>query len=374
MKRVSILPLGAVLAAMLAAPAAAQNQGTQDNIAYGGTSGEFLMLGAGARGVALGGAYAALATDVSALYYNPAGVALIERPGVMLSTYSYVAETQYFWGGVAFPFGASAVGFSIGTFGFGDQTIYTLDDPDGLSGRTYSVRQTFISGTFARNLSDRFSAGLSLKFVSDRLGSTTANAVAIDLGTNFHATVGERPIRASFIIQNLGSNLEHSGQDLETGATRTPPLGTVDVPQETQPAQLRTTPWPLPTTFRVGVAFDVVTQASNRVTLLSEFTQPNNTKPGAALGLEWQGLNLGGSGFTLAARGSYTINPDNNIDDIDLQGLTTDEASGSFTADGVALGGGLKYTRGTWVVGFDYAYRGLGLLGATNNISISLDW
>ena len=81
MKRASNFTVGAVLVAIsLAAPAAAQNQGTQDNIAYGGTSGEFLLLGAGARGLALGGAYAAMASDASALYYNPAGLSLMERP------------------------------------------------------------------------------------------------------------------------------------------------------------------------------------------------------------------------------------------------------------------------------------------------------
>ena len=52
-----------------------------DNTGFGTTSAEFLLLGAGARGTALGGAFAAIATDVSSLYYNPAGAALMERPG-----------------------------------------------------------------------------------------------------------------------------------------------------------------------------------------------------------------------------------------------------------------------------------------------------
>ena len=48
---------------------------------YGTTSAEFLLFGAGARGTALGGAFAAIATDVSSLYYNPGGAALIDRSG-----------------------------------------------------------------------------------------------------------------------------------------------------------------------------------------------------------------------------------------------------------------------------------------------------
>jgi hypothetical protein len=377
MKRASNFTVGALLAAFaLAAPAAAQDQGTQDNISYGGTSGEFLLLGAGARGLALGGAFSALTTDVSALYYNPAGLAQLERPGAMFSTYSYIAETQYFWGGLAFPLsgGTRSLGVSLGSFGFGDQPVYTLEDPDNASGEQYSVRQTYVGGTYAQNFSDRFSAGITVKFISDKLGDVSADAMAVDFGTNFHATISNRAIRAAFTIQNLGSSLKHDGQALNTGVTRTPPLGTVDVPQEEQPARLRASEWPLPVMFRVGVAFDAVSQASNRVTVLGEFTQPNNTKPGAGLGLEWMGTNLGGSGFSLAARGSYSINPDNNIEDINLGSLSTAESTGSFTSDGLAVGGGLQYGRNAWLVGFDYAYKSFGPLGGTNNFSLNLSW
>src|SRR5690348_1951621 len=86
------------LALVTATSAAAQVIATRnDNVAYGGTSGEFLLLGAGARGAALGGAYAALATDVTALYYNPGGLAQMRRPQAMVSTYDYIAGTRYSW-------------------------------------------------------------------------------------------------------------------------------------------------------------------------------------------------------------------------------------------------------------------------------------
>ena len=317
--------LGAMmLVAALVTPASAQT-GTQDNTAYGGASGEFLLLGAGARGHALGGAFAALATDVTAMYYNPAGLAQLTRPGVMFSTNSYIAETNYAWAGMAFPLGGGvrSVGVSLGSFGFGDQKVYTLEEPDGTD-ETYSVRQTFLSATLAQNFSDRFSAGLSLKFINDRLGTATASGVAVDFGTNFHASVGARPIRASFVIQNLGTNLQHSGQDLIVGVTREPPLGTVDVPQEPQSAVLSTSSWTLPVLFRVGVAVDLVAQGNQRLTVLSEFTQPNNTKPGAGAGFEWAMQNIGQRGFTVMARGSYSLQPDNQVNDLTI-GIPTKE-------------------------------------------------
>lgn len=363
-----------LLAAALVTPPVSAQTGTQDNTAYGGASGEFLLLGAGARGQALGGAFAALATDVTAMYYNPAGLAQLARPGAMFSANSYIAETNYAWAGLAFPLGGGvrSIGFSLGSFGFGNQPIYTLEAPEG-DGREYSVRQTFLSATLAQNFSDRFSAGFSLKFINDRLGSAKASGVAVDFGTNFHASVGARPIRASFVIQNLGTNLQHSGEDLVVGVTREPPLGTVDVPQEPQSAVLSTSSWTLPVMFRVGVALDLVAQGNNRLTVLSEFTQPNNTKPGASAGFEYSMQNIGQRGFSIAARGSYAIQPDNQVNDLTI-GIPTKESSGAFTMDGLALGGGLEYAKGNTRLGFDYAWKSLGTLGSTNFLTFSLGW
>ena len=362
------------LAALTSAPLAAQ-QGQQDNTGYGGTSGEFLLLGAGARGAALGGAFAALTQDVTALYYNPAGLSQMPRPQAMVSTYSYVANTRYSWVGIGLPMsgGARAVGVSVGTFGFSDQPVYTLEDPDG-TGETYSVAESFIGATYSQNFSDRFSAGFTAKMISDHLGSTSATGFAIDFGTNFHAMVGERPIRAAFVIDNLGSNLRHDGSALESGVSRAPPLGTVDIPQELQPARLKTSSWGLPVQFRVGVSLDVLNQGSNRVSVLGEFTQPVNTKPGGGAGLEWALTNVGNSGFSLAARGSYTLHPDAKLDPGNGAGFTTSISTSSLSSNGVALGGGLSYGRATWHVGFDYAYRNLGALGGTNFLSFSVGW
>jgi uncharacterized protein UPF0164 len=363
------------LTALAAGPLAAQAL-QQDNTAYGGAAAEFLLLGAGARGTALGGAFSALATDVTALYYNPGGLAQLTRPTAAVSTYQYVADTRYTWLGMAFPVsgGTRAVGMSLGSFGFSDQPVYTVDDPEGLSGRTYSVNETFMAATLAQNFSDRFSAGVSVKYIRDRLGSAAASGFALDFGTNFHAAVGERPIRASFVIQNLGSNLRHDGEDLTVGVTRDPPLGTVDVPQEPQSARLRSTAWTMPVQFRVGVALDAFSQGTNRVTVLAEFTQPSNTKPGAGAGVEWASANVGGSGVWVAARGSYALNPDNEVSDIDFGRLTSDQSTGTFTRDGLAVGGGIGYEKRNLRFGVDYAWRSLGLLGGTNFFTVTLGW
>lgn len=375
MNRVLKGVIGAVALSAVALPAAAQEGA--DNTAYGSTAAEFLLLGAGARGAALGGSYAALANDVTALYWNPAGVALMERPSLSASLLEYVADTRYAWAGLAFPMGGGqrAIGIHGASFGFGDQPVYTTADPTGASGETYSVNQTYVGLTYAQNFSDRFSAGITGKVITDQLARTSGTAFAFDFGTNFHALVGSRPLRASFVIQNLGSTMAHDGSGLDVTVRRAPPTGVDDLPQEGQPARLRTKDFGLPVTFRVGLAFDVLASSASRVTLLSEFTQPNNTNAAANGGLEWALTNVGNTGFWLAARGSYTYQPDNNITpDATAAGFATALASDE-NMDGLALGGGIGFMRrGGFGLAVDYAWKNLGLLGGVNFLSATINW
>ena len=362
----------------LPAVAAAQNQtgqpvGQEDNTSYGTTSAEFLLLGAGARGTALGSSFAAIATDVSALYYNPAGVAMLDRPGLMIGTYDYVADTRYSWGGVAFPFsgGARTIGFQLGTFGFKDQPIYTEDQPNGTGG-TYSVNQTFVGATFAQNFSDRFSAGITAKYVDDRLGTVSGSAFAVDFGTNFHASLNNHPVKFSFVLANLGSNLNYTGTGLSGNVARDPLPGEDPVPTLPQQANLLTKDFPLPTTFRVGLAYDIITGENNRLTALGDFNQPNNNKPGFAFGSEWMSQKIGGSNFGFALRGSYSYPGANNLDPQSSTTALSDEEN----LQGLAFGGGLMYggNGNGFGLSLDYAYKYLGILGPTNFFSFSLGW
>jgi hypothetical protein len=355
------LPLG------LAAQASAINA---DNTPYGTTSGEFLLLGASARGAALGNAFQAIVNDVSALYYNPAGAALMDGPGALLSTYSYVAATHYSWGGLAFPFsgGSRAVGLHLGTFGFKDQPEYTVDLPDG-TGSTYSVSESYLGLTYAENFSDRFAAGITFKGVFDQLGAVSGSAFAVDFGTNFHSALNNHPIKFSFAIQNLGSNLSYSGDALNVGVPRTPAQGENPVPSNPIPGSYRTKAFSLPTTFTVALAYDLIAKQDTRWTLLGSFNQPNNTKPGYVFGTEFAFPRMGGSNFNGAVRGSYTYNSANRGQSVSGSQLNEEQSY-----QGTAFGGGLSYTTESFNLGFDYAWRYMGILGSTNFFTFSIGW
>ena len=353
--------------------------GQHSNTAYGTTAAEFLLMAPTARGVALGESFSALATDASALFYNAGGLSQIARPELQVSTTSYLASTRYSWVGLAMPFGGGsrALGFSFGTFGFSDQPVYTVDDPTGSSGNVYSVAESYIGLTYSQQFSDRFAAGFTGKFINDQLGGVTGRAFALDFGTSFHATVGGKPIRAAFTVQNLGTTLRHNGHVLDVTVLRTPPQGQADQPQEPADAALKSKDWPLPVQFRVALAYDVFSTAMSRLSLMGEFAQPNNDDPNFGFAGEYN-VNLGSSGFQLAPRVSYTYQPANSYKPpvngtANYAGFDTGLSNGAY---GLGVGGGLKYRKNPRGVGFgvDYGYRSFGILGGINTVSFSLGW
>jgi hypothetical protein len=364
-----ILLLATILAGLpSSARAQATRPGNNDNTAYGTTAAEFLLLGGGARGTAMGPSYAALASDASALYYNPAGAALGTRPTAIVGTVDYIADTRYSWGGIAFPFGGNRVfGVQLGTFGFKDQPVTTVEQPEG-TGANYSVTETFVGLSYGQQFSDRFSAGVTAKGVFDNLGSVSGRAFALDFGADFHSQLSGHPVRLGFTIHNLGTTLKYSGGDLNRAIPRDTVGGTEPIP-----AEFKTKGFSLPTVFQVALAYDILAASSqnNKVTVIGSFNQANNNRAGFGFAGEWMTKNLGGSGFGAAIRGSYTWAPANNLD---VSGAIQTALNDEENLQGSAAGGGLFYDTESFLLGVDYAFKYMGILGATHFVSLSVGW
>ena len=116
----------------------------------------------------------------------------------------------------------------------------------------------------------------------------------------------------------------------------------------------------------------MVTGENNRLTVLGDFSQPNNNSPGFAFGSEWMSQRLGGSNFGFALRGSYSYSGGNDLSPTALATGLDDEQNLS----GLAFGGGLLYggNGSGFGLSLDYAYKYLGILGPTNFFSFSLGW
>lgn len=371
--RVAALALLAASPSLLGAQAAAGNK--RDNTGYGTTSAEFLLIGATARGMALGGGYLALANDVGALYANPGALALIKRPGVQGSQLSYIADTKLNWGGVATPYGggSGALGFSVGSFGFADQPVYTPQQPNG-TGEFYGVSETVAAATIAKNFSDRFSVGFSVKAIFDRLGSVSGSAFAVDFGTHFHSQLAGKPMRFAFALVNLGSSLTYAGDALRVTSVRDTLPGDADVPNGPQPSMRITTPFSLPTKFSVALAYDFIATSDARLTLASEFNQMRSNKASFSGGAEFAAERIGGSVFGVAVRGSYTSNPSLAYTSGGVADVITQVKDKGFN-QGLAVGGGVMLaSRGGFTLGFDYAFKKMGALGDVNFFTVSLGW
>lgn len=355
----------------------AQVQIEEENSGVGTTSAEFLTMGAGARGMALGPAFSSIVRDVESLFYNPAGLPLMEGTQTMFTSMPYFADTDYFWAGFAFPFadGEYGIGLSLSNFGFSEAPVYTEEDPEGASQLTYDVSETVVGLSFAHAFIDRFTGGVTLKFLNDQLGDTNGNGFAADVGTNFHSEIGGKPISFSFVIQNLGPGIKHQGNGLSF--TAFPGSDDPDVPVsnvDPSPARFQTQDFPLPTTFRVGVAYDPVRTPQSRLTVLGEFNEASNTDPAWSFGseFEWSAAEVP---FRAALRGSYAFQPDNYLSDAE-----EDEIGGAGFGDedremdGLTLGGGLSYAFGDYEARVDYAYRHFGTLGTVDVFTVGFAW
>src|SRR3989449_7959263 len=71
-------------------------------------------------------------------------------------------------------------------------------------GQPSSAAEPFVKATSGKNFSARFSAGFSVKFINDKLADTRAGAFAVDFGTNFHATIGERDRKSTRLNSSHG--------------------------------------------------------------------------------------------------------------------------------------------------------------------------
>lgn len=367
---IGVLVLPGGTAAQQADPPRSQDD--FDNTRLGGTAAAFLTLPGDARGAALGGSYTSLVSDASAMFYNPARLALGGQTQATFSYTDYVAGTNHLAAGMSWALRGGELGFgvSVSNFGFGDQPVYTESFQDG-NGEVYSVSQTAVGLTLSMQFSDRFSAGVTPRYINDELGRVSATGFTVDFGTSYHTEVSGKPLRAAFVMLNYGTPLRHSGPVLNEEVD--PIDGSMNV--EDQPVVLRTSEFDPPTQFRVSVSYDVLSSSANQLTIMSEFSQPNDNEPGAGFGAEFRSAVA--EGLSAAVRGSFSYQPDNADDNVSsafAQSAFATDADGDAALDGLALGGGVMWNTGSWDVGVDYAYRHLGLLSSVNMFSLKLAW
>lgn len=310
----------------------------------GSTAAPFLNIGIGPRAISMGGGFSATANDVTALYWNPAGISRSEFNEAMFAHTSWFADITFNWAGAKINLGGlGAVGLSVTYLDYGEMEVTTLREQDG-TGEMFTAKDMAIALSYAYNLTDRFSIGGSVKYVNQSIWNSSADAVAFDIGTLFYSEIFNMRIAAT--ISNFGTDMRLSGKDLLVLYDVDPNIyGNNDQIL----ANLRTDSYPLPLLFRVGVAMDLINTPLNKLTVGVDALHPNDNS---------ESLNIGGE---------YVFN--------DFLSIRAGYKSLFLknSEEGLTFGVGVKYDfYPGFGINFDYAYQDFGILKNTQHFSISV--
>ena len=162
----------ALLAALLALPLPALGQETA----------AFLKIGVGARALGMGNAYTAVADDVSAMAWNPAGLARISRPELGATHAELTTDTRYDFVGFAQPtklgtFGAAANYLSQGTI--------EGRDVNGAPAAGYTASDEAVNLSFASRMTSALGLGANVKYIRSSIADASAQSYALDLGGQY---------------------------------------------------------------------------------------------------------------------------------------------------------------------------------------------
>jgi hypothetical protein len=173
--------------------------------AEGGRPGALFDFGAGARPLAMGGSYSAVARDATAVYYNPAGLGLMPAKNLTLmhaalydgATYDYFGYAQNFaklpgaWGGQLMRLNVAGI-----------------EGRDSFNVRTSNVVYTETAFSAGAGLNGIFypglSVGLSAKVLNRSLSGESDNLLGFDAGLQYGPFYGDR-LHLSFVAQNVGT-------------------------------------------------------------------------------------------------------------------------------------------------------------------------
>lgn len=261
----------------------------------GTTAGQFLKIGAGARPIGMGGSYVALANDITAVYWNPAGLSRVVGSGeAMFNHAAWLADTDYNFAAVSLNVsGFGSVGLQVISFSTPEQDVRTIQNPEG-TGQKWSGNFISLGLTYSRQLTDKFSIGFTGKYVQEKIFNARSHGAAFDLGILYITPLNSLTLGAA--ITNFGTKMRLDGRDLyfNEDPPTTPQGGVSEVP-----SKYRTEQFDLPLNLRIGLAWHALRTENTSIILSVDGTQPNDNSEYVNSGIEWGILN------TVFLRGGY---------------------------------------------------------------------
>ncbi|MBN2012696.1 PorV/PorQ family protein [candidate division KSB1 bacterium] len=301
----------------------------------GQTGLQFLKIDVSARAAAMGGAYTMPGNDASAMFYNPAGMALMEGSFDFFANQTqWIADIKYNAAGLAYnagmwgTFGVSFIaadygGDLIGTMVATNERGYELTGDIDIGAYAIGV-------SYAKSLTDKFSIGGQIKYATQHLGSNMLSAggdlqenkvsgFAYDFGTIFYP--GFHSLQFGMSVNNFSGQFKYEDE-----------------------------PFQLPLTFKVGVAMnlmDVFELSDSPLLLAVDAIHPRDYTERIHIGGEYMFADM------IALRAGYKFN-------YDIEGFTA--------------GFGLTHSISGMGVRFDYAYSSLDVFDAVSRFSLGISF
>jgi hypothetical protein len=275
----------------------------------------FLRIPAGARAVAMSGAFTAVTGDPMSLHYNPAALSTNAENSLTTTYTSYLMDMHAGFVGWANPRENDAIGVSINYFYGGTFLRTTMENPTG-TGDEFTSHSISAGGTWSRPISDKLRFGVTGKLIYSEIDTYNAHAVAFDLGALLQPGAEGFAIGAS--IRNAGVQTKAFYQEND----------------------------PMPTELALGLSRTLM---NGSLLLAADATAPLSGKFNAAIGVEYSPMPM------FAMRTGASLNA----------WETADEAGGTILD---AFSFGMGFNRGT--MGADYAWKPAADLGDAHRLSL----
>ena len=301
----------------------------------GQTGLQFLKADVSPRASAMGGAYTLIGTDATAMFSNPAGMALSEKNlDVYAGQIQWIADINY---------NALAIMKDVGNFGTIGFSVLSADYGDDIMGTVVSANEAGFEDTgllqlsayaagisYARSLTNKFSIGGQIRYASQHLSEneflpeseaadTTVrenevSGLTLDFGTVFYP--GFKSFRFGMSIRNFAGDYVYEEENFS-----------------------------LPLTLTIGVAMNVMDlfgDHNSPLTVSIDAVHPRDYTERIHIGAEYVLADM------LALRGGYKFN---------------------YDEEGLTFGVGFKQSLGGGALRLDYSYSEFGVFGMVNRLA-----
>lgn len=164
---------------------------------------EFLRLDPSARAGALGGSFIANNDDPNVIFYNPAGLGLLDENPISLSFFKHLIDINLASLSYSTELdGIGRIGAAVKYINYGS---FERADPSGIRTGEFSASEfAFILG-YSNILDENFYYGINAKFIYSGIDDRSSTGLAADIG--LHYAIPEQNVNFGVSVLNLGSQI-----------------------------------------------------------------------------------------------------------------------------------------------------------------------